>query len=63
MCLTTSKSKSASKPCHFPFKYFGRVYKECTLKHSNDYWCATGAEYESGEWGYCNEYCSPRKTK
>ena len=61
-CLTTSGSANSNAPCHFPFSYYGQTYNECK-KTSNYYWCATGPEYKSGAWGYCNDNCPPLASK
>ena len=61
-CLTTSDSAHKNAPCHFPWSYYGQTYNEC--KCTTTYcWCATGPNYKSGEWGYCNDNCPPLKGK
>ena len=56
VCLTTPESQHGNAPCHFPFTYYGQTYNACK-KTSNYTWCATGPEYKSGAWGYCNDNC------
>ncbi len=46
-------------PCHFPFWYNGRKYRQCTMTKKNGtdpshYWCATTYNLtKDGKWGNC----------
>ncbi|XP_048066108.1 uncharacterized protein LOC125279932 isoform X3 [Megalobrama amblycephala] len=47
---------SLGKPCHFPFKYNGKWYAECTVDGRKDglLWCSTEKDYDTDrKWGFC----------
>ena len=41
--------------CRFPFKYRGKVYRQCTRVGSHRPWCFTAAKKRGKrlKWGYC----------
>lgn len=43
--------------CRFPFKYRGKVYRQCTRVGSHRPWCFTAAKKwgKRRKWGYCAE--------
>jgi len=52
-----SSSRSTTQcgtPCHFPFKYSGKTYHECTTHDDVAPWCATKRKYDDKNWGYCH---------
>jgi len=49
--------------CVFPFRWQGKVYRECTSAHNDGIlWCATQTDrqgnYVDDKWGHCEEKCS-----
>ncbi|XP_039524942.1 secretory phospholipase A2 receptor-like [Pimephales promelas] len=46
---------SFGKPCHFPFKFNGKWYAECTVDGRDGHlWCSTEKNYHNGgQWGFC----------
>ena len=51
--------------CHFPFKFKGVTYNECTLAESSQRWCSTQVDaagnYIGGKWKNCDEKCVDHK--
>jgi len=59
--MSSIGGNSFGKPCHFPFKFHGKWYAECTVDGRTDghLWCSTEKDYNNGEqWGFC-----PTKSK
>ena len=53
--------------CVFPFKWMGKVYRECTTSHNNgSLWCATDVDplhnYVDDMWGNCADTCPGCRT-
>ena len=51
----------------FPFKWMGKVYRECTTSHNNgSLWCATDVDplhnYVDDMWGNCADTCPGCRT-
>ncbi|KAK2898239.1 hypothetical protein Q8A67_009657 [Cirrhinus molitorella] len=48
---------SLGKPCHFPFKFDGKWYTDCTVdgrKDAKKLWCSTEKDYDmERKWGFC----------
>ena len=46
--------------CHFPFKYKGSNYNQCTRDGHHQLWCATQVDADgnyNGNWKNCDENC------
>ncbi len=58
-CMATRKN-GTPQLCQFPFRYKGKVYKECILDDHHKPWCATGVT-STGDlqhaWGECHDNC------
>jgi len=53
--------------CVFPFKWLGKVYRECTsLDNNGSLWCATDVDplhnYVTDIWGHCADTCPGCRT-
>ena len=44
--------------CHFPFKYNGKTFYECTTEGGWDKWCAyrVKSNLEEKDWEYCSDF-------
>ncbi|KAL1270321.1 hypothetical protein QQF64_032610 [Cirrhinus molitorella] len=52
----TIGGNALGKPCHFPFKFDGKWYADCTADGRTDghLWCSTEKDYDTEEkWGFC----------
>ncbi|XP_073675230.1 uncharacterized protein [Garra rufa] len=52
----TIGGNSLGKPCHFPFKFGGKWYADCTVdgRTEGQLWCSTEKDYDmEGKWGFC----------
>ncbi|XP_050973829.1 uncharacterized protein LOC127170097 [Labeo rohita] len=52
----TIGGNSFGKPCHFPFKFGGKWYADCTVDGRADdhLWCSTEEDFDTKEmWGFC----------
>jgi len=50
----SGKTTQCGTPCHFPFKYSGKTYHDCTSEGEVAPWCATKSSYDTTNWGYCH---------
>ncbi|KAG1973404.1 macrophage mannose receptor, partial [Pimephales promelas] len=54
--MSSIGGNSLGKTCHFPFKFNGKWYAECTVDGRTDghLWCSTEKVYHNGgKWGFC----------
>ena len=64
-CFTVEKRALEKKPCIFPFKYKGSVYKGCLTRNDPDSrkWCSTEVDLNGYHvlgrefWGHCGNEC------
>ena len=64
-CISNEKCEeteilSNDSCCHFPFKYEGVTYNQCTKAKSARLWCATQVDADGeyiGEWERCDDNC------
>ncbi|XP_048066116.1 uncharacterized protein LOC125279935 isoform X1 [Megalobrama amblycephala] len=53
---------SVGKPCHFPFKFSGKWYADCTVDGREDgrLWCSTEKDFDTDrKWGFCPQKNAP----
>ncbi|XP_065062129.1 uncharacterized protein LOC135688976 [Rhopilema esculentum] len=52
--VETFGGNSENSCCHFPFKYDGRMYHDCTSVRKRHLWCGTTRDYDRDAlWGFC----------
>ncbi|KAK7125025.1 hypothetical protein R3I94_019169 [Phoxinus phoxinus] len=61
--MSSIGGNSCGKPCHFPFKFDGKWYADCTVDGRKDgrLWCSTEKDYNiGGKWGFCPPKTCPK---
>ncbi|ROI64859.1 Macrophage mannose receptor 1 [Anabarilius grahami] len=60
--MFSTSGYSFGKPCHFPFKFNGKWYADCTVDGREDgrLWCSTEKDFDTDrKWGFCPKKNAP----